>query len=232
MRALIIIPARAGSKGLPGKNTRLLGSKPLISHTIDFGLSIKGLGDSICVTSNDPDVLTIVKDYSPVSFINRPEYLASDEAGMNEVVLHALEYLEAGGDSFDVVLLLQPTSPFRNIMDYKYLYDLLDPETDIVVSVKESKANPYFTLFEEDPSGYLKKSKTGEFLTRQDCPKVYQYNGSMYLMRANALKEYGIHGINRIRKMVMPDSRSVDIDSIEDWMLAEFYLKDGKNENR
>ena len=86
-------------------------------------------------------------------------------------------------------------------------------------------SSAYFTLFEEDNNGFLYKSKKGDFERRQDCPKVYEFNGSMYLIKIESIKKYKIADFKNIKKIIMPNERSVDIDTIEDWILAEYYLK-------
>jgi CMP-N,N'-diacetyllegionaminic acid synthase len=224
MDTLIIIPARAGSKGLPGKNTSLLNGKPLISYTIDFALNIKGTNDKLCVTTNDINVMKIVNEYLGINLIERPDNLSDDSAGMTEVIEHTINFYRLQNIKFKNVLLLQPTSPIRLIDDYLNLTNLLDAEADMVVSVKESKTNPYFNLFEENKLGFLRKSKIGSFKCRQDCPKVFEYNGSMYLFKLDSFMNFGLHGMNNIRKMEMPLDRSIDIDDISDWKIAEFYL--------
>ncbi len=99
----------------------------------------------------------------------------------------------------------------------------------MVVSVKLAKENPYFTLFEENHEGFLNKSKVGNFERRQDCPEVYAFNGSMYLINIESIKKSRIAELKNIKKIIMPEERSVDIDTLADWTLAEFYLN--KNEN-
>ena len=101
-------------------------------------------------------------------------------------------------------------------------------DLDMVVSVKQSKENPYFNLFEENSEGYLIKSKAGNFSRRQDCPQVLAYNGSMYLINTSSVKKYSFSEFSKIKKVIMPDERSIDIDTYADWKLAEFYLKNEK----
>lgn len=225
MSTLIIIPARAGSKGLPGKNTNLLFNKPLISYSVEFALDVKSHGDIICVTSNDSRVFEIIERYNNVIKLHRSEELSNDTAGMSSVVLNAIEFCENQNFDFDKILLLQPTSPLRVEEDYFSMCKLLDSGADMVVSVVESKANPYFNLFEEDDSGFLIKSKVGTFSSRQESPKVFEYNGSMYLIKKDSVKLFGLHGIRRIKKYVMPFERSIDIDTHIDWKIAEYIFK-------
>jgi CMP-N,N'-diacetyllegionaminic acid synthase len=224
VKVLIIIPARAGSKGLPGKNTKLLGDKPLISYTIEYALKIKNADDAICVTTNDDDVIEIARSYHLDVPFKRPEELASDHSSSNDVIMHALNYYESQKQFFDAVLLLQPTSPFRIQDDFDRLKEQFTDDCEMAVSVKNIKENPYFSIFEESPEGYLEKSKKGNFSTRQECPPVFAYNGSMYLIRLSSLKKTHLHGFKNIKKMIMPAERSIDIDTIEDWIMAEYIL--------
>jgi CMP-N,N'-diacetyllegionaminic acid synthase len=229
MKILYLIPARKGSKGLPGKNTKLLGGKPLIDYSIDFALANLRIDDELCISTNDEAVIEIAKSKGiSIPFI-RPEELADDNASSHDVIIHAINKYENLNQTFDAVLLLQPTSPFRKQDDLIRLISKYDENTEMVVSVKLAKENPYFTLFEEDKEGMLVKSKSGDYVRRQDCPTVYAFNGSMYLINTKSIKKIKLNEFNRIKKIIMPEERSVDIDSMADWALAEFYLY---NENR
>lgn len=224
MRFLYVIPARKGSKGLPGKNTRMLAGKPLVQHSIDFALSLAET-DDICVTTDDDEVLDIAKHCGIKSPLRRPDELATDTAGTREVILHALDTYALAGVHYDAVILLQPTSPIRQKSDALAMIELFTPEIDLVVSVRESHDNPYFNLFEEGADGMLKLSKTSTFTRRQDCPKVYAYNGSIYVIRAERLREKSLSSFSHIRKFVMSAEKSVDIDNEYDWRLAGAYLE-------
>lgn len=229
---LILIPARAGSKGLPGKNVKVLGELPLIAHTFLFASKIKTAADIICVSSNDDEVLAIARNYNEIDVpFKRPEELASDHAGSYEVILHALSYYQEQEVTFERVLLLQPTSPFRSISDYKKIDELYNSNCDMVVSVAVSKNNPYFNLFEEKNDGYLQQSKQSDITRRQDCPEVYVFNGSFYLINVNSLKKTNLQGFTKVVKSVMPEERSIDIDNMKDWKIAEYLLKEKDNEN-
>jgi N-acylneuraminate cytidylyltransferase len=228
MRILYLIPARKGSKGLPGKNTKLLGNKPLIEYSIDFALNNLKIQDELCISTNDDVVIEIAKSKGiSIPFI-RPEELANDNASSHDVIIHAINHYDQFDKTFDAVLLLQPTSPFRIQDDFNNLIKEFSVYTDMVVSVKLAKENPYFTLFEQNGEGFLNKSKLGHFERRQDCPEVYAFNGSMYLINIESIKKSKIAEFKKIKKAIMPEERSVDIDTLADWTLAEFYLK---NEN-
>lgn len=224
---LILIPARAGSKGLPGKNTKVLGHLPLISHTLLFALKIIGENDIICVSSNDDEVLAIASQYQNVQVpFKRPEDLASDTVGSYEVIMHAIKHYEEKGIEFQNVLLLQPTSPFRTTEDFHNIKNIYDASCDMVVSVYVSKHNPYFNLFEQSKDGYLQKSKESEIIRRQDCPEVYAFNGSFYLINVNSLKRTNLQGFTKIVKSIMPEERSIDIDNMKDWKMAEYLFNE------
>ncbi len=224
MKILYIIPARAGSKGLPGKNTKMLGNKPLIVHSIDFAMKNIKSGDQLCISTNDDEVITIASNLGIQVPFKRPEELASDIATTYDVIMHAIKHYEDQNKFFDLVLLLQPTSPFRNQEDFENIIHAYKDDVEMIVSVKKAKENPYFTIFEENELGFLDKSKKGDFQRRQDCPDVFTFNGSMYLMSVNALKNSKIQEFSKVKKIIMPEERSIDIDTMADWTLAEYYL--------
>lgn len=227
MKPLIVIPARGGSKGVPRKNIKVLGDKPLIQYTID---AAKGVFDDefICVSTDDFEIKSVVEQLGlKVPFL-RPNELASDTAGTYEVLLHAISYYEAKGYFPDTLILLQPTSPFRTSAHIKEALKLYHESIDMVVSVKETKANPYYILFEEDRNGYLKKTKEANFTRRQDCPKVWEYNGAIYIINVKALKEKTISQFTKVCKFEMDETSSHDIDTLLDWKIAEIILQDFK----
>lgn len=224
MGTLFIIPARAGSKGLPGKNTKILGGKPLLEYSIDFAMTNMQEGDELCITTNDQNVIQIAELRGiHIPFV-RPEELANDTAGSYEVIMHAINYYESQNKYFEKVLLLQPTSPYREQEDIVNLFRTFEKGTEMVVSVCLAKENPYFTLFEEK-NGLLEKCIKSNYARRQDCPEVYAINGSLYLMDVQALKMKTLSEFSKIRKIIMPAERSVDIDSELDWKIAEFILE-------
>ena len=221
MKILVIIPARGGSKGIPHKNIKPLNGKPLIHYTIDEAREIVS-DDDICVSTDDPEIIKCVEDYGlKVPFV-RPEELATDTAGTYEVLLHALNFYEKQGRHYDVVLLLQNTSPFRKAEQIKEALKLYTPDVDMVVSVKECAANPYYCVFEENSEGYLHVCKgDGNIFRRQDAPKVYEYNGAIYIMNAEKIKTTHMHKMQKRVKYVMDNLSSFDLDTMWDWEMAE-----------
>ena len=223
MKHLVVIPARGGSKGVPRKNIKLLAGKPLIQYTIEAARALFA-DDIICVSTDDIEIKEVVESLGlQVPFL-RPNDLASDTAGTYEVLLHALNHYETTGYYPDTLILLQATSPFRTVTHLKEALQLFDTNCEMLVSVKETKSNPYYVLREENKDGWLVKSKEGNYTRRQECPKVYELNGAIYIINVNALKLKPIHEFERIRKYEMDDVSSHDIDSVLDWKIAEILL--------
>lgn len=225
---LVIIPARGGSKGIPRKNIKPLNGKPLIYYAIDTARAIT-VDENICVSTDDVEIKFVVEAYGlKVPFL-RPDELATDTAGSYEVLLHALDYFEKQGKKYDIVLLLQVTSPFRTAEQVKEALELFRQTNDkdaMVVSVKECPSNPYYDIFEEDQNGFLQISKgDGTIYRRQDAPKVYEYNGAIYIMDARTLKHTHMHKIPHRVKYVMDAKSSFDLDAMQDWQMAEMMLQ-------
>lgn len=226
MKPLVIIPARGGSKGIPHKNIKPLDGKPLIYYTIDVARQIVS-DEDICVSTDDAEIIKCVEDYGlKVPFV-RPAELASDTAGTYEVLLHALDFYEKQGKKYDVVLLLQNTSPFRTAEQVMEALNIYTPDVDMVVSVNETKTNPYYNCVEEGPDGFLKKTLDSTMFTRrQDAPITYEYNGAIYVINTEKLKSMHYGKFTKIVKYVMDELHSVDLDTMLDWKYAEFVIKE------
>jgi len=226
MKSLVIIPARGGSKGIPRKNIKPFNGKPLIYYAIDCARAICS-DEDICVSTDDPEIISVVEQYGlKVPFV-RPDELATDTAGTYEVLLHALDFYEKQGRHYDTVVLLQNTSPFRKAEQVKEALKLYNDDVDMVVSVKECPANPYYCVFEEDSNGYLHVCKgDGNIFRRQDAPKVYEYNGAIYIINPESLKHRHMHQFKKRVKYVMDEMSSFDLDTMTDWKIAEMIKKE------
>ncbi|GAB2530940.1 acylneuraminate cytidylyltransferase family protein [Rufibacter soli] len=223
---LVVIPARGGSKGIPGKNIKPLAGKPLICYAIDAARTL--VPDAqICVSTDDAEIIKTVEGYGLRVPFKRPDNLATDTAGSYEVLIHALEFYEKADTPINTIVLLQPTSPFRRPEHVKEAVAAFTSEVEMVVSVKESPANPYYSLFEENKEGFLIRSKSGKFTRRQDCPKVFEYNGAVYVINTQALKSRKLHEFQKVKKYVMDELSSIDVDTPLDWKYCEFLLKEG-----
>lgn len=216
---LFLIPARGGSKGIPRKNIRELKGIPLIYYTLSAIKEIAPI-DNICISSEDHEIISIVRNFGfNVPFV-RPMQLATDTSTTDEVIEHALGFYMAQGRSFRGIVLLQPTSPLRKTKHIIEAISLYNHSNDFIVSVKVTKSNPYYILFEENSNGFLELSKKGNFTRRQDCPVVYERNGAIYIYNVETIN----NNINRQRKYVMDEISSLDIDSEIDWIIVENIL--------
>ena len=228
MKPLVIIPARGGSKGIPHKNIKLLGGKPLICRAIDNARSVAPDTD-ICVSTDDSEIIQVVENYGlKVPFI-RPAELAADNSGTYEVLLHALGFYERQGRTYDTIILLQPTSPFRRDEDISEALKLYSPDIDMVVSVTEARANPYYNCFETDSDGFLHVSKgDGKYIRRQDAPKAWEYNGAIYIINPQSLKRESLGEFKRRRMYEMDELHSLDLDTPLDWRIAELLIAENE----
>lgn len=227
MRFLVVIPARGGSKGIPRKNIKPFDGKPLIYYAIDTARAVCD-DEDICVSTDDAEIISVVEQYGlKVPFV-RPAELATDTAGTYEVLLHTLDFYEKEGNHYDALILLQNTSPFRTAEHLKEALKLYTPDVDMVVSVKECAANPYYCVFEENSEGFLHVSKgDGTIYRRQDAPKVYEYNGAIYIINPESLKKQHMHQFKKRVKYVMDEMSSFDLDTMTDWKIAEMIKKEG-----
>ena len=221
---LYLIPARGGSKGIPGKNIKLLGGKPLLSYSIETARKLTD--DSHICLSTDSEAIRFVAEKMglKVPFM-RPDYLATDGCGTHDVILHALDYYKNEGRNYERVVLLQPTSPFRNADDVREALKLWTPDTELVVSVCEAATNPYLNCYELDGKGYLHISKgNGTLARRQDAPMVYEFNGAVYIINVEALRKHPMGKMKKRVPYLMPRERSLDLDTPLDWLMAEAIL--------
>jgi len=224
VKPLVVIPARGGSKGVPRKNIKCLGGKPLIYYTIEAAREVFP-DNVIYVSTDDYEIKHIVEKCGlKVPFL-RPKEFATDNAGTYEVLLNAIYNCEKTGYYPDTLVLLQATSPFRNGEHIKEALKLFEEKCDLLVSVKETKANPYFTLRVENKNGWLVNSKEGRFVRRQDTPKVWELNGAIYIVKVSQLKKLTLDKIPKTVKFLMDEISSVDIDNQLDWDFAEFLIE-------
>lgn len=232
MSALCIIGARGGSKGLPGKNLKELAGLPLIAHSIRHALE-SGCFDAVAVSSDDEAILTVAQHYGATHCIHRLAELATDTASALDMVAHTLGAVEAQtGARYDVLGLLQPTSPCRTVGDIRAAFALLDESgVETVVSATPSAKSPYSTILEKNP-------QTGRWQPccahggdaperRQDAPPTYDLNGAIYLWRRTAFENSPHPLQHKTELYVMPQMRSVDIDSALDFALAEIVIQGG-----
>lgn len=219
---LWLIPARGGSKGIPRKNVKPFCGRPLVCRAVDQALECAGDDDFILVSTDSQEIKEAAESCGITVPFLRPALLATDTASSYDVIIHALDELDKQGKKFDKVVLLQPTSPLRTVDDIHNALALWSPEVDMVVSVCEAKTNPYYNGFETNSDGMLHISKgKGNFTRRQDAPKVWEYNGAVYVMTVDSLRKGPMASFKKIVPSVMSADRSVDLDTPTDWIIAE-----------
>jgi len=226
VKYLAVITARGGSKGIPGKNIKHLVGKPLILYTVEAARKV--FQDQYVYVSTDSQEIKEVVESSGlgVPFL-RPAELATDTSSSEDVLKHAIKEAVKKGLVFDAVVLLQPTSPFRNKEHIQSAIIEFEKHPDsLLLSVTQARENPYNTLMEEDKDGFLQKSKQSNFTRRQDCPSVWNVNGAIYIFPMNEFMKGGFGTLSK-RKFVMNSLASIDIDSSLDWTVAESLLKAG-----
>lgn len=226
MKTLWLIPARGGSKGIPDKNLKPFCGTSLVKRAVEQAIACADQEDIIFVSTDSKAIKDETESCGIQIPFMRPDILASDTASTYSVIRHALEEFKKRDIEFEKLVLLQPTSPFRRIEDIQDSIKLWRPDLDMVVSVNESKSNPYFTLFETKKDGYLKISKgDGKYTRRQDAPKVWEYNGAVYVMTVKSLLQKSISEFEKVLPYEMSKSRSIDLDTPEDWQIAEIIFQ-------
>ena len=227
MKPLYIIPARGGSKSIPGKNIKDFCGKPLIVWSIEAALQLAPQ-ERIIVTTDSDAIAATARAAGIDRPHMRPAELATDTAGSREVMLDAMAEAERRGVDYDCVVLLQPTSPLRTPDDIRATLEAWSPETDMAVTVRPAPCNPYYDCFETTPDGFLRVSKGDGCLTRrQDAPAAWQLNGAVYVITPARLRETEIGRMMRRVPVVMPPERSLDLDTPLDWQIAELKYKNG-----
>ena len=217
-----------GSKGIPRKNIRLLGGKPLLEYTAIAASRATKITRAI-LSTEDPEIAAVGRQCGlEVPFL-RPAELASDETPSLPVIQHAIAWLEACGDSYDVICLLEPTSPLRRADTIDSCLSLLEETSaDAVISVipVPDRFNPHWAYFQgEDGTLRLSTGENEPIPRRQDLPAAYCRDGSVYAARRDVImKQNSIYG-RRLVGYVMESDASVNIDTPDDWTLAETLLQ-------
>ncbi|WP_294958245.1 acylneuraminate cytidylyltransferase family protein [uncultured Flavobacterium sp.] len=228
MRILAIIPVRGGSKGVPGKNIKLLDGKPLLAYTAEVAFA-SNLLTEVIVSTEDEQISEIAKGLGAKVPFFRPMSLAEDNTPTVDVVIHALKWYESQSVFFDAVCLLQVTCPFRTVEFLnKAIERFVEKDTDSLVSVLKVPHvyNPHWT-FEEDHEGNLKNTAGDSQIIsrRQELPTAYHRDGSVYITKSKVLlKEHSLYGKSIAFIESDPESY-VNIDTLADWKKAEEIIQ-------
>lgn len=228
---LAIIPARMGSKGVPGKNKALIGGVPLIEYTV-AALEASQAVTSILITSDDPDILARYRDRKGVFSVERPAALARDDSTTADAITHALaEWERSGAQTPDVIMIAEPTSPLRRAEDIDEAFGLLQKSrSDSVISACRADGIRHPRVMyrmEKDGRGMPYVQPREEQLRRQDFEPIYQRNGAIYLVRTSYFRSTGKLRSDDPVIYEMPWERSINIDTLGDLMIAKALIESG-----
>jgi len=225
---IAIVAARAGSKGLPGKNTLPLCGKPLVSWTLDAAAEANGI-DEIRVTSDDKMVMKLGEKIGAIC-IDRPAELATDTASIIDVIFHALSYPPHPKDE-DILVLLQPTSPLRTVEHIDAALHTFNSSSEIrsLISVCQHDYHPLKMLM-RDSDGYISTVSSDVrqlAMGRQDLPQAYRQNGAIYIVGIGGFRKHKTFFIEPCIPLEMSEVESTDIDTRKDFEKVENYLSQG-----
>jgi len=225
---LAIIPARGGSKGLPGKNIKEICGKPLIAWSIEAGLSSKYI-DKVVVSTDNEKIASVARKYGGQVPFLRPEGLAGDAATTFDTLKHAIEfYRESLGEIYDYIVLLEPTSPLREVKDIDLAIEtLLASAAQSIVGVcKTESQNPAFLVLQDNRgfvSGY--ENKDMKVLRRQEIQDVYFFEGTIYISDTEALLQNKSFYHQATLAYEVPKYKSLEIDDMDDFIMIEAIMK-------
>ena len=232
MRILITICARGGSKGIPGKNIKLLNGKPLIAYTIQTAQKFGQLYDAdIALSTDDEQIKNVAADYGLLTSYSRPVELASDIAGKVETLADLLIFQEKSQNKlYDYILDMDVTSPLRTVEDLDEAFSMIrnDEEALNIFSVNNANRNPYFNMVEQQDNGSYGLVKSGKFLTRQSAPLVYDLNASFYFFKKTFFEENNITTINKFSLIYLMPHICFDLDHPIDFEFMEYLILNNK----
>lgn len=235
MNILITLCARGGSKGIPGKNIKLIAGKSLITYSIDLAKKLKEKWNAkIALSTDDSEIKGVAGSQGVITEYTRPDYLASDVAGKIDTIKDLLIYEETLVDfKYDFVLDLDVTSPLRTFEDVEKALELLiaNSEAKNLFSVNNAARNPYFNMVEENVTGFYSLVKTnpdGSTLTRQSAPKVFELNASFYWYRRSFFETGSKGAISDKSLVYVMNHICFDLDHPVDFMFMDYLLQNNK----
>jgi len=221
--------ARGGSKGLPGKNIKKLHGKPLLGYSIDVAKQSENI-DKVFVSTDDKEIAEVALTFG-AELIWRDEDLAQDDSPEWLSWQHAIKAITADGGSFDKFISLPATSPLRSVTDVDKCILALTEDTDVVVSVTEAQRSPYFNMVKLDENGdsHLVISPDSHPISRrQDVPSVYDMTTVAYVAKPDFILRNNNIFSGRVRSVIVPRERAVDIDTELDFIFAKVILDHAK----
>ncbi len=224
---LCTICARGGSKGVKNKNIKELNGKPLIAYTIEQAKA-SGLFEHIVISTDSDDIANVAKQYGAEVFFKRSPEMANDTAGKLDVIKDAFKRSEKYyNKKFDYLIDLDATAPLRSVEDIINSFkQFKENENDNLITAMPSRRSPYFNLVEQDKNGkvYLSKKLDSAVVRRQDAPKSYDMNASIYIWKRDIILDENSIFLEKTGLYVMPEERSIDIDNELDYKFVEFLM--------
>jgi CMP-N,N'-diacetyllegionaminic acid synthase len=228
-KVLCTICARGGSKGVKNKNIKEINGKPLIAYTIEQAKKSK-LFEHIIISTDSDEIAKIAESYGAEVFFKRSKKMASDTAGKLDVIRDAfIRSEEYYNMKFDYLIDLDATAPLRNIDDILNSFkQFKENNNENLITAMPSRRSPYFNLVEEDKNGkvYLSKELDSSVVRRQDAPKSYDMNASIYIWKRDTILNESSIFLDNTGLYVMPEERSIDIDTELDYKFVEFIMKE------
>lgn len=224
---LIFIFARGGSKGIKNKNIYKINRKPLIQYSIDVAKKICKDSD-IYVSSDSKNIIDIAKKNN-ISYIKRPKNISGDRSIELDAWKHAIFYLNKKNIFFNKFISLPATSPLRSVNDVKKCINLLDKNTDIVVTVGKAKKSPWFNMLKKNNLGYYKLIYSKKyFFNRQEAPKIFDMTTVAYVSKPEYIIKTNHILKGKVKTIFIPEERSLDIDTIFDMKIAEILIRNNQ----
>ena len=227
-KVLCTICARGGSKGVKNKNIKIINGKPLIAYTIEQARRSE-LFDHIVISTDSDKIASISEEFGAEVFFRRSDEMSSDIAGKLDVIKDAFIRSENFyKKKFDYLIDLDATSPLRSVEDIKNAFEqFIENDNDNLISAMPSRRSPYFNMVEVNNNGnvYLSKRMNDSIVRRQDAPKSYDMNASIYIWKRNIILNENSLFIKKTGLYIMPEERSIDIDNELDYDFVEFIMK-------
>ena len=227
MKYIVLICARGGSKGLPRKNIKPLNGIPLIGWSINIAKKIDRVSH-IIVSTDSEEIAKVALEYGAEVPFMRPKELAQDDSPEWLVWKHAIKHVESyGNEDIDAIIVLPVTAPLRSVKDVNSCIDLFEEsEVDSVITVSEASRSPYFNMIVNNDSGYasLVIPPKDQITRRQDSPEVYDMTTVSYVVDVNFIKNNNGIFEGRVRSVIIPRKRAIDIDNLMDFQIAECLL--------
>lgn len=226
MKILALIAARGDSKGLPNKSILNLGNKPVITWTIEQAKECTYI-DNVIVSTDSNAIADIARQYGANVPFMRPQILASDSSKIMDVIIHAITSVESMEKKYDILVLLQPTCPLRKASDITKAIEIyFDKKAEAVVSVTETEHNPLWANIlpaDRCMSNFIRPDVLNK--NRQELPTYYRLNGSIYISSFDYIRRNKSFFGEKAYAYVMPRERSIDIDSIVDFLHVKAIME-------